>query len=51
MGSPDLQRRFACIGLEQPKHAHNVGSALRADGVYGAKMVASCCTTVWSKSA
>lgn len=40
MGSPDLNRRFASIGLEQPKHAHNVGSVLRAAGVYGAKMVA-----------
>ena len=40
MGSPDLTRRFASIGLVQPKKAHNVGAVLRAAGVYGAKLVA-----------
>ena len=34
-------RGFACIGLESPKFAENVGSALRAAGCYGAAMVAS----------
>lgn len=34
------ERGYACIGLDNPKTAANVGSALRAAGVYGAKMVA-----------
>ena len=34
------KRGYACIGLDNPKAAVNVGSALRAAGVYGAKMVA-----------
>lgn len=34
------QRGFACIGLDNPKDACNVGSALRAAGVYQASLVA-----------
>ncbi len=30
------QRGYACIGLDNPKSPHNVGSAMRACGVYGA---------------
>lgn len=33
-------RGYACIGLDNPKAAVNVGSALRAAGCYGAAMVA-----------
>lgn len=33
-------RGYACIGLDNPKSAVNVGSALRAAGCYGAAMVA-----------
>lgn len=34
------QRGFACIGLDNPKNYFNVGSVLRAAGVYGAGFVA-----------
>ncbi len=34
-------RGFSCIGLESPKFAENVGSALRAAGCFGAAMVAT----------
>jgi len=33
-------RGYACVGLDNPKFLSNVGSVLRASGVYGAKMVA-----------
>ena len=33
-------RGYAAIGLDNPKHAVNVGSAMRAAGCYGAAMVA-----------
>lgn len=31
---------YACIGLDNPKFVENVGSAMRAVGVYGAKFLA-----------
>ena len=34
------ERGYACIGLVNPKNPLNVGSVLRAAGVYGAAMVA-----------
>lgn len=34
-------RGFAAIGLDNPKSACNIGSALRACGVYGAAMLAT----------
>jgi tRNA(Leu) C34 or U34 (ribose-2'-O)-methylase TrmL len=34
-----ISRGYCAIGLEQPKDHNNVGSALRAAGVYGASMV------------
>lgn len=34
-------RGYSIIGLDNPKNAINVGSALRAAGVYGASMVAA----------
>lgn len=34
------ERGFACVGLDNPKNHFNVGSALRAAGVYGAGFVA-----------
>ncbi|KKM74166.1 hypothetical protein LCGC14_1403010 [marine sediment metagenome] len=33
-------RGYACVGLDYPKTAANIGSALRAVGVYGAAMMA-----------
>lgn len=33
------QRGFAAIGLDNPKDSHNVGSAMRAVGVYGAALL------------
>ena len=33
------ERGYCCIGLDNPKHEINVGSALRAAGCYGARMV------------
>lgn len=33
-------RGYACIGLDNPKNSVNVGSALRAAGIYGAALVA-----------
>lgn len=33
---PTLNRGYACIGLDSPKTPANVGSAMRACGVYGA---------------
>jgi len=33
-------RGYACIGLDNPKNPANVGSAMRAVGVYGAAMLA-----------
>lgn len=35
-----MSRGYACIGMHNPKNSLNVGSALRAAGVYGAVMVA-----------
>lgn len=32
-------RGYACIGLDNPKDNNNIGSALRAVGVYGAAMI------------
>lgn len=34
-------RGYAAIGLDHPKHDLNVGSALRAAGIYGAAFVAA----------
>ncbi len=34
-------RGFSCIGLESPKFAENVGSAMRAAGCFGVAMVAA----------
>ena len=34
-------RGYAAIGLDNPKHPVNVGSAMRAAGVYGAAFVAA----------
>ena len=34
-------RGYACIGLDNPKTDINVGSVLRAAGIYGAAMVAT----------
>jgi len=31
-----MKRGYVCIGLDNPKTAENVGSAMRACGVYGA---------------
>lgn len=31
---------YACIGLHNPKHGHNLGAALRAANCYGASMLA-----------
>ena len=36
-----MSRGFACIGLDNPKTPENVGSALRAAGVYGAALIAA----------
>ena len=36
-----MSRGYACIGLHNPKDEKNVGSALRAAGVYGASMIAT----------
>lgn len=36
-----MTRGYACIGLDNPKNSINVGSALRAAGVYGAAFVAA----------
>lgn len=36
-----MSRGYACIGLDNPKNPVNVGAALRAAGVYGAKIVAA----------
>ena len=36
-----MSRGFACIGLDNPKNSLNVGSALRAAGIYGASFVAA----------
>ena len=33
-------RGYAAIGLDNPKHAPNIGAAMRAVGVYGASMLA-----------
>jgi tRNA(Leu) C34 or U34 (ribose-2'-O)-methylase TrmL len=33
-------RGYACVGLDNPKTMSNIGSALRAVGVYGAAMLA-----------
>ena len=35
-----MSRGYCCIGLDNPKNSMNVGSALRACGVYGACMMA-----------
>jgi len=35
-----MSKGYACIGLNSPKFNSNIGSALRAVGVYGAKMIA-----------
>ena len=35
-----MKRGYACIGLDNPKTPANIGSALRAVGVYGAAMIA-----------
>ena len=37
--SESIQRGFACIGLVRPKHACNVGAAIRACGCYGARLL------------
>lgn len=34
-------RGYSCIGLDNPKFIENVGSALRAAGVYGSTFVAT----------
>lgn len=34
-------RGYACVGLDNPKTPENIGSALRAVGVYGAAMIAA----------
>ncbi len=36
----DSVRGYACVGLDNPKNSINVGSVLRAAGVFGADMVA-----------
>jgi tRNA(Leu) C34 or U34 (ribose-2'-O)-methylase TrmL len=36
-----MSKGYAAIGLDNPKDNKNVGSALRACGVYGAKMLAT----------
>ena len=33
-------RGFSCVGLDNPKYHVNVGSVLRASGVYGVSMIA-----------
>lgn len=33
------KRGYACIGLDKPKFASNIGEVLRASGCYGADMV------------
>lgn len=33
------KRGYACIGLDNPKDPNNIGSALRAGGVYGVAMI------------
>lgn len=33
-------RGYACVGMDNPKDKNNIGSALRAVGVYGAAMIA-----------
>jgi tRNA(Leu) C34 or U34 (ribose-2'-O)-methylase TrmL len=33
-------RGFSCVGLDNPKTKENIGSAIRACGVYGASMIA-----------
>ena len=35
------KRGYCGIGLDNPKNSHNVGSAMRAAGVYGAAFVAA----------
>jgi len=35
-----MKRGYACIGLDHPKNSLNVGSALRACGVYGVAFLA-----------
>lgn len=37
---PIVRRGFSCIGLDNPKTDINVGSVLRAAGVFGCEMVA-----------
>lgn len=37
----EQKRGYACIGLDNPKTPVNVGSALRAAGIYGAEFVAT----------
>jgi tRNA(Leu) C34 or U34 (ribose-2'-O)-methylase TrmL len=34
-----MNRGYACVGLHHPKTPANVGSALRAAGIYGASMI------------
>jgi tRNA(Leu) C34 or U34 (ribose-2'-O)-methylase TrmL len=34
-----MKRGYACIALDNPKNSINIGSALRACGVYGAAML------------
>ena len=36
---PDGQRGFACIALDNPKSAENIGGAMRAASVFGAQMI------------
>ena len=36
-----MSRGYAAIGLDNPKHSINVGSVLRAAGIYGAAFVAT----------
>ena len=36
-----MSEGYCAIGLDNPKHKTNVGAALRAAGVYGAKFVAT----------
>lgn len=39
--SPKRQKGYACVGLHSPKNELNVGSAMRACEVYGAKLLVS----------
>lgn len=39
-GAGKVKRGYACIGLDNPKTSSNLGSAMRAVGIYGASFLA-----------